>query len=39
MILRSLDKYRDVGLLILRVGIGLMFMIHGFPKLFGGPEK
>ena len=34
-----LDKYRDVGLLILRIGIGLMFMIHGYPKIAGGPEK
>ena len=39
MVLRSLDKYRDIGLLILRVGIGVMFMIHGLPKLTGGPEK
>ncbi len=39
MILRSLDKYRDVGLLILRVGIGIMFMGHGLPKLIAGPEK
>ncbi len=39
MILRFLDKYRDIGLLILRVGIGIMFMIHGLPKLTGGPEK
>ncbi len=39
MILRSLDKYRDVGLLILRVGIGIMFMSHGLPKLIAGPEK
>ncbi len=39
MILRSLDKYRDVGLLILRVGIGIMFMVHGLPKLIAGPEK
>lgn len=38
MIMRG-DKYRDVGLLILRVGIGLMFMGHGCGKLFGGPEK
>lgn len=36
---RFLDKYRDIGLLILRVGIGFMFMCHGFPKLLGGPEK
>jgi len=39
MILRSLDKYHDVGLLILRVGIGIMFMGHGLPKLIAGPEK
>ncbi len=39
MVLRNLDKYRDIGLLILRIGIGLMFMGHGCPKLFGGPEK
>ena len=39
MVLRSLDKYRDIGLLILRVGIGIMFMIHGMPKLTAGPEK
>jgi putative oxidoreductase len=39
MILRSLDKYRDIGLLILRVGIGIMFMGHGLPKLIAGPEK
>ena len=29
----------DLGLLALRVGVGLMFMAcHGGPKLFGGPE-
>lgn len=39
MILRSLTKYRDMGLLILRVGIGIMFLYHGIPKLSGGPEK
>lgn len=39
MILRSLDKYRDLGLLILRIGIGIMFMGHGLPKLLAGPEK
>ncbi len=32
------DKYRDKGLLVLRVGIGIMFMCHGFPKLTAGPE-
>lgn len=39
MILRSIGKYRDVGLLILRVGIGIMFIVHGMPKLIGGSEK
>jgi putative oxidoreductase len=29
---------KDLGLLIIRVGIGLMFMIHGYPKLTGGSE-
>jgi putative oxidoreductase len=31
------DKY-DLGLLILRLGLGIMFIFHGAPKLFGGPE-
>ena len=29
---------KDFGLLILRVGIGLMLMLHGIPKLLGGPD-
>lgn len=28
---------KDLGLLILRVGIGVMFICHGLPKLLGGP--
>ena len=32
------DKKSGLGLLILRVGIGAMFMTHGYGKLFGGPE-
>ncbi|SRR6266404_3678358 len=37
MILGGLDKYRDYGLLVLRVGIGLMFVtVHGYPKISGG---
>lgn len=37
-ILDSLGKYRNTGLLILRVGLGAMFMVHGFPKISGGVE-
>jgi putative oxidoreductase len=37
-ILDNLGKYRNTGLLLLRFGIGLMFIIHGFPKLAGGPN-
>jgi len=29
----------DFGLLILRIGIGIMFMLHGYPKLMGGIES
>lgn len=33
------NRYVDVGLLFLRVGLGVMFMaFHGGPKLWGGPE-
>lgn len=35
---RKTDPYKDIGLLILRVGLGIMFMLHGYPKVFGGPE-
>lgn len=38
MILTFLNKYRDAGLLILRVGLGIMFIFHGAPKMFGGPD-
>lgn len=32
-------KWQDIGLLVLRVGVGIMFIVHGWPKLMGGPEK
>lgn len=35
---RNSGTYRNIGLLILRVGLGIMMMLHGYPKLFGGPE-
>ena len=34
-----MGKFSDLGLLIIRVGLGVMFIIHGKPLLVGGPEK
>ncbi|SOD20053.1 DoxX family protein [Pedobacter xixiisoli] len=34
----TLGKYRNTGLLILRVGLGAMMMVHGLPKIMGGPD-
>ena len=35
----QLEKHRDLGLLVLRVGFGLTFVwYHGLPKLLSGPE-
>lgn len=35
--LSFLSRYRDSGLLIIRLGLGVMFLFHGLPKLSGGP--
>lgn len=32
------DNYRDLGIFLLRLGIGAMFIYHGSPKMFGGVE-
>ena len=37
-ILDNLGKYRNTGLLILRIGLGAMMRVHGLPKIMGGPE-
>jgi putative oxidoreductase len=34
----SLNRYRHHGLALLRVGIGLTFIVHGIQKLVGGQE-
>jgi len=36
---RFLSRYRDEGLLLMRIGIGVMFLLHGGPKLLAGPDK
>ena len=38
MLLKFLGKYRDAGLLFLRLGLGAAFIVHGLPKLTGGPK-
>jgi putative oxidoreductase len=35
----SLGNYKNFGLLIIRIGLGIMFIYHGYPKLLGGPHK
>ena len=38
MIFTKLEKFQDVDILILRIGIGVAFLFHGVPKLIAGPE-
>lgn len=35
---RRSGYYRNIGLLLLRFGLGVAFLFHGYPKVFGGPE-
>lgn len=34
----SSNKHMEIGLLILRMGIGIMMAYHGYSKITGGPE-
>lgn len=35
-----LEKYNDFALLVLRLGIGIIFLtVHGYGKVMGGPER
>lgn len=38
MLLKFLGKYRDAGLLFIRIGLGSTFIAHGLPKLTAGPK-
>ncbi|NQV37648.1 MAG: hypothetical protein HQ509_06565, partial [Candidatus Marinimicrobia bacterium] len=38
-LLRDNDTKVDMAILVIRIGIGFMFILHGYPKLFGGIEK
>lgn len=33
------SRFRDVGLLIMRLGLGAMLVGHGLPKMVGGPLR
>jgi len=35
---RNPYKMTDAGILVLRLGFGIMFIFHGFPKIMGGPD-
>ena len=40
MLWNGLSRYKDIGLLILRLGVGLDYAIlHGWGKISGGPER
>lgn len=36
--MKNREALVDLGLLVLRVGIGIIFIFHGYPKLLGGIE-
>lgn len=36
--LSKIGNHRNFGLLFIRVGLGAMFIYHGYPKLLAGPE-
>jgi putative oxidoreductase len=36
--MRFLDALRPLGLLVLRLALGLVFFYHGYPKLIGDPR-
>ena len=38
-ILSNLSNYKNFGLLIIRLGLGIMFIYHGVPKLQGGEKQ
>ncbi|GGC23123.1 quinol oxidase [Parapedobacter defluvii] len=36
--LSSLSNFKNTGILLVRIGLGVMFIMHGYPKLLGGPK-
>jgi putative oxidoreductase len=36
--LSKFNNYKNTGLLIIHIGLGVMMIFHGYPKMLGGPE-
>jgi putative oxidoreductase len=36
---KQAGQYKNFGLLLIRIGLGILFIYHGLPKLTGGPGK
>jgi putative oxidoreductase len=39
MVLTSLTKFRDTGLLLLRIGLAAVYLYNSRNHMFGGPER
>ncbi len=39
MILSSLGNYKNTALLLMRIGLGIMYILHGYPKIIGGVSR
>ncbi len=40
MLTNASSKFHSLGLLVIRLGVGISFMVfHGYKKIIGGPEK
>lgn len=37
-IFSRLEQYKSTGLLVMRIGLGVMMIIHGLPKINSGPD-
>jgi putative oxidoreductase len=37
-VLSRLERSRDFGLLVIRLGLGLAFIVYGYPKITGGQQ-
>jgi len=37
--MRILEQFKPLGLLFLRVALGVIFIFHGYPKLFSGTQQ